>query len=74
MSLSLEHLPALLRVTHEVLSRRILVFVALAMTFGLFCWAMAAATVLSVCVAGTFAAMVFLPILLRKESSDEQAA
>jgi hypothetical protein len=70
-----QHIPALLRLTYRVLAMRILVYVALVMTAGVFCWALAAATWLALATAGTFAVLVFLPILYRcarKEDSDGQ--
>jgi hypothetical protein len=70
MSISLEHLPALLRITQETLATRVLVFVALLMSFGLFCWAMVYGDWPRLLIAATFALIVFLPILLRKETSD----
>lgn len=73
MSVSLEHLPALLSITHRVLSRKVLVFTTLIMTFSLFCWAMAMGHIIHLTIAATFAVLVFLFVLLRKESVDEQA-
>jgi hypothetical protein len=69
-----QHLPKLISMTHRVLATRALVFVAVAMTFGLFCWALAVGTWLALVTSGTFAVFVFLPILLRcvrKEGSDD---
>ena len=39
-----QHIPALLRLTYRVLAMRMLVYVALLITAGLFCWALAAGT------------------------------
>jgi hypothetical protein len=72
-----QHVPALLRLTYRVLAMRILVYVALVMTAGLFCWALAAGTWQALATSGTFAVFVFLPILYRcarKEDSDGQDA
>jgi uncharacterized membrane protein YraQ (UPF0718 family) len=48
--------------THIVASR-LLSVVSLAMTFGLFCWAMYLQTPMSAGIAGGFAIAVFLPVL-----------
>lgn len=48
-----------------VLTHRLLTLVALAMSFGLFCWAMYAATWVQAAVAGGFAVVVFLPVLAK---------
>lgn len=72
-NLDVQHLPALLRLTYKVLASRVFLFLALFMTFGLFCWALAEATWVALALSGTFAVLVFLPILFRcasKESSD----
>ena len=76
-SIDLKHLPALLRITYQVLASRVLVFLALVMTFGLFCWSLATGSWVSLATSGTFAAFVFWPILLRgmrKDSSDDDEA
>lgn len=49
----------------KVISAKSLVYLALGMSFGLFCWAMATASVLALATAATFALMVFLPALLK---------
>ena len=46
-----------------VINRRVLTILALVMTFGLFCWAMAAATWLQFAIASAFGVAVFLPVL-----------
>jgi hypothetical protein len=72
-SLDLTHLPAMLRITYKVLAMRILVFMALVMAFGLFCWAIYVGTVLALVTSGTFGLIVFLPVLwrcARKEDPD----
>ena len=67
---------ALITLALQAVSARMLLFVAMAMTFGLFCWAMWMGTVLALGVAGTFAASVFWPVILkgdghvRKEGGD----
>ena len=76
-AMDVQHIPALLRLTYRVLAMRSLVYVALLITAGLFCWALAAATWLALATSGTFAVFVFLPILYRcarKEDSDGQDA
>jgi hypothetical protein len=47
----------------KILSARLLAFLALGMTFGLFCYALAAATWISYISAGSFAILVYLPAL-----------
>lgn len=73
-SLDMRHLPALLRITYGVLAQRVLLFLALSMAFGLFCWALATGTWLSLALAATFAVLVFLPILLRSKKETDDAA
>jgi hypothetical protein len=73
--LDAQHLPVLLRLTYRVLAMRALVYVALLMTTGLFCWALGAGTWQALATAAIFAMLVFLPILYRcarKEDSDGQ--
>lgn len=48
-----------------ILSARVFALLAVAMTFGLFCWAMYAPTQDREILAGGFAALVFLPVLLK---------
>lgn len=45
------------------LSMRIVMILTLAMTFGLFCWAMFRATTLAFEIAGAFGVMVLWPVL-----------
>jgi hypothetical protein len=46
-----------------VLTHRALTLLALIMTFGLFCWAMALGSWTHFAIAGAFGAVIFLPIL-----------
>ncbi len=48
----------------RVLSARLLAFVALSMTFGLFCWAMWAHEWIAYFTAATFNLMTFIPALV----------
>ncbi len=70
MSVSLELLPTLLKVTHETLAKRMLVFLVVVMIFALFCWAMLMGTLMHLGIAASFALLVGWPVLLRKESDD----
>lgn len=59
----------------KVLSRHTLCFVALFMTFGVFCWALWLGTWMSLASAGAFGGIIFLPILcrsIRPERNDGQ--
>lgn len=49
----------------KILAAKALAYLALAMTFGLFCWVMATRDWISLTAAATFALMVFLPVLFR---------
>ena len=51
----------------KYLTAQILTYLALAMTFGLFCWAMWMHTLLAFLIAVTFGGVVFLPVLWRGE-------
>lgn len=53
----------------KALSSRVLLIVAMLMTFGLFCWSMYLGTALSLVVACAFAVLVFLMILLKGDGS-----
>jgi hypothetical protein len=58
---------SILSLALQAVSSRMVLLIALFMTFGLFCWSMATGTTLSLYMAGAFAVLVFLPILLRGE-------
>jgi hypothetical protein len=47
----------------RILSMRLITLLALLMTFGLFCWAMAIGQPLHFAIAGAFGVIIFLPIL-----------
>ena len=73
----LMHLPAVLRVTYRVLAMRAMVYLALLMTVALFSAALYKGTWVALAASGTFAVLVFLPILYRcarKEDPDANAA
>jgi uncharacterized membrane protein len=55
---------AAVEVAYKVLSARVMAVMGLAMTFGLYAWAMFAATPIHFAIAGAFGLTVFLPILL----------
>jgi len=56
-------LAAVLDAGTRILAARILAFVALLMTFGLFCWAIYVQTWVGFAIAGTFGVTIFLPVL-----------
>lgn len=56
-------LAAVLDAGTRILSARILAFISLLMTFGLFCWAIYLQTWIGYAVATTFGVFVFLPCL-----------
>lgn len=59
----LTQLTVLIDVALRILSMRLITILALAMTFGLFCWAMARGEWLHFAIAGAFGLTIFLPIL-----------
>jgi hypothetical protein len=61
--MSLSELAKALDIALTVVTHRLLTLLALIMTFGLFCVAMSQADWLHLCVAGAFAAFIFLPVL-----------
>lgn len=56
----------------DALSAKVVVLLAMVMSFGLFAWAMAVGTWLSVATAAIFSVLVFLPILWRAHGSSTQ--
>lgn len=56
----------------RLVSIRLLAFLALGMTFGLFCYAMAQASWISFICAGSFAVLVYLPALLSAHRGSSQ--
>ena len=54
---------AAVEVAYKMLACKVLAFLALAMTFGLFAWAMYLATWLHFAIAGAFGVCIFLPVL-----------
>ncbi len=68
----IQTLMAVLSLGMKILAARVLTFVALAMTFGLFCWAMYLQTVLSCVIAGGFGVAIFLPVLVAGRVSQEK--
>lgn len=76
-ALDAKHLPVLLRMTYTVLGTRALLFVCVAMAFGLFCWSMWTGTSVSVITAACFTVSVLWPILFRfsrQESSHDETS
>jgi hypothetical protein len=57
----------------QALSARLVLLVALLMTFGLFAWAMARPTVLDFSGAAGFACLVFLPVLWRSHAHSQNS-
>jgi hypothetical protein len=72
-TMDVRHLPVLLRMTYTVLGTRALLFLTVAMAFGLFCWSMWAGTVVSLVTAVCFAACVLWPILIRSSSKENSS-
>ena len=75
-TMDLTTLPAVLRVTYRVLAMRVMVYLALIMTVALFSFALYQGTWVALATSGTFALLVFLPVLYRcarKEEPDGQA-
>ena len=64
-------LAAVLDAGTRILAARILAFLSLLMTFGLFCWAIYLQTWIGYAVATTFGAFVFLPCLWAGSSRKE---
>ena len=56
----------------EVLSARVVLILAILMSFGLFSWAMALGSWVAVLTAAIFTALVFLPILWRSHGNSPQ--
>lgn len=62
----------IIRLALAVLSDRLLILVALGMTFGLAAWAMQDPTWMRIAMAAFFALCVFLPTLFRERTRDER--
>jgi len=62
-----------LAIALRVLSARILVILALLMTFGLFSYAMYAQTILTCVIASIFGGIIFLPVLFTGRTRGEHA-
>ncbi len=62
---NLSTVTAVLSMALQTLSTRIVILLAMAMTFGLFCWAMWAHEWIALTTAAAFALLVFLPVFLR---------
>jgi len=74
--MNFEAVMAAINLSLKVLSRHTLCFVALFMTFGLFCWALWLGTSLALWAAGIFGLTIFLPVLgrsIRPGSDDGQS-
>lgn len=56
----------------KVLADRVAVLLALGMSFALFCWSIWAGSVISLCTAAAFAALVFLPVLWKGGSRGDK--
>lgn len=63
-------LAGFLGIALRVLSARLLAFLALGMSFGLFCWALYLQTWISFAMAATFGVSIFLPVLFRSGESN----
>jgi hypothetical protein len=58
----------------QAVSDRMLIFLAMSMTCGLFCWAMWRGDVIGLCVAGVFALSVFIPVLIKGDGHVREKA
>ena len=63
---------AIVRMALTVLADRVLTIFALWMTFGLACWAMSDPSVYRLYIVGGFAAVVFVPSLVKERKRDGQ--
>jgi hypothetical protein len=63
---------AILSMALQVLTSRVVILLAMGMSFGLFCWAMWAQSIISLATAATFTVLVFLPVFLRSQSHARQ--
>lgn len=70
-NLSLETITAVIHVMVRVLAKHVLCFVALIMTFTLFCWSLWLGTWMGVATAGLFGVGIFLPVLWRTMKKGE---
>lgn len=66
-------LSGFLGIALRALSIRILVILALLMTFGLFAWAMWMQTILACIIASLFGGVIFLPVLIASRPRGEHA-
>jgi hypothetical protein len=57
-----------IEVALRMLSARVLLILAMVMTFGLFCYAIWAGTLIALIVATAFALSVFLPVLFKEST------
>jgi hypothetical protein len=62
--LDIERLMIAAEVAKKVLAERVVILVALVMTFGLFAWAMSEPSTVTCWIAISFAVVVFLPVLV----------
>lgn len=65
---------SILTLALQAVTARMLILIAMSMTFGLFCWAMFQGTTLALWVAGAFAVTVFLPVLLKGDGRVREKA
>jgi|WetSurMetagenome_2_1015567.scaffolds.fasta_scaffold696393_3 hypothetical protein len=65
---------SILSIALGVVTGRMMVILALGMAFGLFCWAMWEHSWIALAIAGTFAVIVFLPVLLKGSSNAQDSA
>ena len=54
----------------QLLMGRVLLILALGMTFGLYCWSMWAHSWIALAIAGAFSIVVFLPVLMKQGNSN----
>jgi hypothetical protein len=63
---------SILAIALGLLTRKIIVLISLGMAFSLFCWALYEHTQLALIIAGSFAVLVFLPVLFKGDSRAPQ--
>lgn len=64
---NLSTVTAVISMALQTLSTRIVILLSMAMTFGLFCWAMWMHEWIALATATSFALLVFLPVFLRSQ-------
>lgn len=69
----MDTIAAVLNASLKVLAGRVLSFLALGMTFGLYCWSMFRGQWISFVIASVFGVTIFLPVLLKQVGASNDA-